>query len=171
MATILLVEDTPDLGLFETELLEAAGHKIVRCGGGPTSYSVCPLLRGRSCSLADEAHLIMFSCRLFTELHGRTYRGMRLLQAYRAHPAYARLPFLVVAQGSPGKLEGTGPVEVVEKFSDPAKVVAAVRDLLEKTGKAVAEVVYAPGDVVRRARYAAASALRATSSFERMLET
>lgn len=142
MATILLVEDTPDLGLFEAKLLEAAGHRVVRCAGAPSQFSVCPLLRGRSCSLADEADLIMFSCRLFTEMQGRAYRGIQLLRAYRAHPAYSRLPFVVVSLGTPGKLEGIGPVEVVQKYGDPAEVINAVKRLLTKTGLASAEVVF-----------------------------
>lgn len=33
MATILLVEDAPDLSLYEANHLEAAGHRVLRCGG------------------------------------------------------------------------------------------------------------------------------------------
>lgn len=35
MANILLVEDTPDLGLFEATLLEASGHRSFVAAAGP----------------------------------------------------------------------------------------------------------------------------------------
>lgn len=131
MATILLVEDQPDLGLFEAGLLEDQGHRVIRCGGGPTPLSACPLMRYGSCALADSADLILFGCGMFA-MRGRTYGGVHLLRAYRAHPDYGRLPMVVVSLGAPDSLEGSGPIERVDKFSAPGAVVAAVNRLLER---------------------------------------
>jgi hypothetical protein len=66
---------------------------------------------------------------------GRTYRGRDLLQAYRRHPVYGRKPMLVVSYEKVDRLEGTGPVARVEKFSSPGAVVAAVDALLLPRGE------------------------------------
>ena len=131
MATVLLVEDVPDLSFHEARLIEAAGHRVIRCGGGPgpSPYSACPLLRTGSCSLADSAELILFSSGLFA-MRGRNYSGGRLLQAYRSHPRYGRLPMLVVSVMPPGVVAGTGPIAFVEKFSSSQEIVDAVERLL-----------------------------------------
>jgi len=129
MATILLVEDQPDVGLYEAQILEAAGHRILRCMGGPTLFAACPLLRTGRCSLVDQADIIVFSLPMFS-LHGRSYRGEHLLRAYRSHPDYGRLPMVVISIGTPPDLPGRGPLTRVDKFSDPHVVVRAVDDLL-----------------------------------------
>jgi hypothetical protein len=134
MATILLVEDAPDLGLFEVALLEAAGHRVIRCSGGPTPFAACPMIRGDACPFADAAQLIIFSCGLVAPIAHRSYRGEHLLRAYRSHVVYGRLPMLVVSVGKPtGVLEGTGPLAFVDKFSSPGAVVGAVGELLRLT--------------------------------------
>lgn len=130
MATILLVEDAPDLGLDEAGRLEEAGHRVLRCGGGPSPSGACPMLGAGRCPMADAADLIVFSCNLFAPLRGRGYRGIHLLRSYRAHLDYGRLPMLVVSVGRPQDLEGTGPIEMVEKYSRPRAVVEAVERLL-----------------------------------------
>jgi hypothetical protein len=130
VASILLVEDEPDLGLFEAGLLEQHGHTVLRCSGGPTSFAACPMMRDGSCSVADAADLIIFSCGIFAPLRHRTYRGIHLLRAYREHPVYGRLPMLVVSVGAPDDLLGTGPIELVAKFADPKEIVGAVDRLL-----------------------------------------
>lgn len=131
MATILLVEDQPDVGLYEAQLLEAAGHRIVRCIGGPTLFGACPLLKFGHCSLVDHADLILFSVPMFA-MRGRTYRGEHLLRAYREHPDYGRLPMVIVSLGIPEDLPGTGPLTRVDKFSEPNAVIDAVEDVLLK---------------------------------------
>ncbi|MEX2556147.1 MAG: hypothetical protein WEB06_10990 [Actinomycetota bacterium] len=134
MATVLLVEDVPDLGLYEAGLLEQAGHRVIRCGGGPTPFAACPMLKYGACPLADAAELIVFSCPLFGPIRGRTYRGIHLLKAYRAHPVYGRRPMLVVSVGSPDDVGGRGPMEAIEKYSGAQAVTSAVERLLG-TGK------------------------------------
>lgn len=131
MATVLLVEDAPDLGLYEAGLLRQAGHRTIQCSGGPgpSPSSACPLLRTGSCSLADAADLILFSGGLFS-MRGRNYSGEHLIHAYRSHPRYGRLPMLVVSVGRPRPLGGSGPFEHVEKFSAPFLIVEAVERLL-----------------------------------------
>jgi hypothetical protein len=119
-----------------TRLLEAAGHRVVCCGGGPTPLAACPLLRYGRCSLVDGADLLVFACALTLPLPGRSYRGIHLLRAYRAHPDYGRLPLVLVAIAPPHNLAGAGPIEVVETYTDPAAVVAAVNRLLQPTGRA-----------------------------------
>lgn len=142
MATILLVEDQPDVGLYEAQILEGAGHRIVRCIGGPTLFGACPLLKFGHCSLADHADLILFSIPMFA-MRGRTYRGEHLLRAYREHADYGRLPMVVVSLGIPRDLPGTGPLARVDKFSEPHAVIGAVEDVLlrsRRTAKSAAAV-------------------------------
>jgi CheY-like chemotaxis protein len=134
MATILLVEDGATVSREVTRLLEAAGHRVMRCGGGPTPLAACLLLRCGRCPFVDNADLVVFACALALPLPSRSYRGIHLLRAYRAHPDYGRLPLVLVAVAPPHNLAGTGPVEVVETHTDPAAVVAAVNRLLQPTG-------------------------------------
>jgi len=132
VASILLVEDAPDLGLYEASLLEQEGHTVLRCSGGPTPFAACPMMRDGSCPVADAADLIIFSCGVYAPLRHRTYRGVHLLRAYREHPVYGRLPMLVVAVGAPDDLLGSGPIEAVAKFADPKEIVHAVDRLLAR---------------------------------------
>jgi CheY-like chemotaxis protein len=135
MVSILLVEDGAGVGRELTSLLEAAGHRVLRCGGGPTPLGACLLLRRRRCPLPDSAELLIFACTLNLPLPGRSYRGIHLLRAYRAHPDYGRLPLVLAAVAPPQDLEGPGPTEVVETFADPARVLAAVNRLLRSPGR------------------------------------
>jgi hypothetical protein len=145
MASILLVEDGPGVGREATGLLAAAGHRVVRCGGGPTPLAACPLLRQGRCLLADAAELLVFACPLTLPLPGRSYRSIHLLRAYRAHPDYGRLPVVLVAAAPPQNLEGPGPSEVVGTFADPAAVLAAVNRLLHRRPPAADQDDLAPG--------------------------
>ena len=131
MATILLIEDVPDIGLYEAGLLEAQGHRVIRCGGAPSPLAACSLLRFGHCPLPDVADLIVFSTALYTPTRHRTYRGMDLLSAYRRHPVYGRIPMLVVTIGAPRDIEGRSAIEFVEKFSPPREILAAVGRLLD----------------------------------------
>jgi hypothetical protein len=129
MATILLIEDAPGRGFGEAAALEAAGHRVHRCGGGPTTFTPCPLLDHTARSLASEADLIVFACPLFQPLWGRSYSGAELLHAYRSHPQYGSLPMLVVTAEDPGHVDGTGPVGVAAA-TNWGQVVEAVDGLL-----------------------------------------
>ncbi len=53
MATILVIEDGATVSREVTRLLEAAGHRVVRCGGGPTPLAACLLLRYGRCPFVD----------------------------------------------------------------------------------------------------------------------
>ncbi|MGZ4240272.1 MAG: hypothetical protein ACXVQ7_01510 [Actinomycetota bacterium] len=134
MATILLIEDEPDLGLYEAKLLEQEGHHVLRCNGAPTPFGACPVMRGEGCPLVGSAEVIIFSCRMFAPLRNRPYTGADLLLAYRSHAAYGDRPMLVVSVGAPDKLPGKGPLISVEKFAAPGSVTEAVHALLD--GKA-----------------------------------
>lgn len=131
MATILLVEDGATVSRQVSCLLEAAGHRVVRCGGGPTPLAACLLLRHGRCPLVDSAELVVFACVLALPLPGRAYRGIHLLRAYRAHPDYGRLPLVLVAVAPPHHLAGAGPIQVVTTHTDPTAVVAAATRLLQ----------------------------------------
>jgi CheY-like chemotaxis protein len=135
MATILLVDDRATVSLEVTRLLEAGGHRVVRCGGGPTPLAACLLLRYGRCPFVDSADLLIFACTLALPLPGRSYRGIHLLRAYRAHPDYGRLPLVLLAVAPPHDLRGAGPIEVVETYTDPTAVVAAVNRLLQSSGQ------------------------------------
>jgi hypothetical protein len=130
MSTILLVEDRPDLGLYEFRLLERAGHRVIWCGGWPTPYAACPMLTRGACRLADSADMLLFSCAMSTPMRGSTYRAEHLLNAYRSHPRYGKLPMVVVSIGAPKETAGTGPYATVDKFSSPWAVVDAVQRVL-----------------------------------------
>lgn len=130
MSTVLLVEERPDLGLYETGLLMANGHLVLRCSGGPSPFAACPMLKSGSCPLPDTADLIVYSGAPSAPLRGRTYRGRDLLRAYRRHPVYGRMPMLVVSFEQIDCLEGTGPLARIEKYSSPAAVVGAIDALL-----------------------------------------
>jgi hypothetical protein len=131
MASILLIEDGPGVERQLPGMLAAAGPRVVRCGGGPTPLAACPLLRQGRCPLPDAADLLVFACPLGLPLRGRSYRGIHLLHAYRAHPDYGRLPLVLVTVAPPQDLEGPGPTETVGTFTDPAVVLAAVHRLLQ----------------------------------------
>lgn len=131
MATILLIEDGPGIGGQLPSLLATAGHRVLRCGGGPTPLAACPLLRHGHCPLAEAADLLVFACPLDLPLRGRAYRGRHLLAAYRTHPDYGRLPLVPVAIAPPPDLAGSGPTELVDTFTDPVAVLAAVDRLLQ----------------------------------------
>jgi hypothetical protein len=107
MAAILLIEDGPGIGGQLPGLLAAAGHRVLRCGGGPTPLAACPLLRQGHCLLADAAELLVFACPLELPLRGRSYRGSHLLAAYRTHPDYGRLPLVLVTIAPPEDLGGS----------------------------------------------------------------
>jgi len=130
MALILLVEDTPDLVLYEGRVLESAGHRVFRCSGGPTPFAACTMLRYGNCPLPEAADLIIFDCGMIGPMRHRTYRGIHLLRAYRAHALYGLVPMLVIAETLPDGLEGSGPIESIPKFSEPRAVVEAVEGLL-----------------------------------------
>src|SRR5215207_4170147 len=107
MATILLIEDGPGIGRQLTSLLAAAGHRVLRCGGGPTPLAACPLLRQGRCPLPDAAQLLIFACPL----------GLPLRSLPRHLPAarLPRSPRLRTASPGPGgrraptRPGGTGP--------------------------------------------------------------
>lgn len=130
MSTILLVKDVLDLGLVESKRLEAEGHHILRCWGGPTPFAACPMMREGWCALPHAADLIVFSCDMSTPVPHRTYRGVHLLRAYREHPAYGRLPMLVGALGVPDDIGGSGPIQTIETPATPETIVQGVRRLL-----------------------------------------
>ena len=129
MATILLVEDALDVGVYDAALLEDAGHVVIRCRAAFGPFGACALVRDGTCRLADQADLIVFSHGMYSPVDGRT-RGDELLRAYRGHPSYGSLPCLVVTIGHVGPLEGAGKVLVMPKYSDPRRVSAAVEHLL-----------------------------------------
>jgi len=131
MATILLVEDSPDLGFYEARLLEERGHRVIRCSGAPSPLAACPMLKYGTCPVADSADVILFSAPLFGPIRNRTYNGKHLLSAYRDHASYGRKPMLVVSAGAPAELEGAGPYEVIDKFSPPHMILEAVDRLAE----------------------------------------
>jgi hypothetical protein len=133
MAIILLVEDGAGVGRELTSLLAAAGHRVLRRGGGPTPLTACLLRRGR-CPLPDAAELLVFACTLALPPPGRSYRGIHLLRAYRAHPDYGRLPLVLVAVAPPQNLQGPGTTAVVRTFADPTAVLAAVNRQLQPPG-------------------------------------
>jgi hypothetical protein len=171
MGSILLIEDGPGIGGQLPDLLAAAGHRVLRCGGGPTPLVACPLLRQGQCPLADAAELLVFACPLDLPLRGRSYRGIHLLRAYRAHPDYGRLPLVLVAIEPPHDLVGTGPTELIATFTDPAAVLAALHRLLPpgqppSTLAAEHHGVRAtpPGEPGHRHRQAASETVRAAVS-------
>ena len=133
MATILIVEDAPDVAPRAAPVLAAHGHQVFRCSGGLSPSSACPLLRGSHCTLADGADLIVFACVQSIPVAGRSYRGEHLLAAYRAHDLYGRLPMLIVGVLPPGsRVGGAGPVEFADTTASADEIADAADRLLER---------------------------------------
>jgi hypothetical protein len=130
MATVLLVEDFPDLGLYESRVLQRKGHRVLECNGAPSVFGACPMLKGGSCALADAADIILISLPLSGAVHHRPYDGSHVLSAYRMHRAYGTKPMLVVSGAAPGRIGGPGRCEVVMKQAPPHAIVEAVERLL-----------------------------------------
>lgn len=133
-ATILLVEDHPDLSMFEAGILEAEGHTVYRCGGSPVPCGDCPVLKGDPCSLADAADVLIISTGMIGPV-GPASRvgaptGQMLVEAYRAHDRYGWLPTLVVSATRPTVEEGIGPFVWIPKHSAPEAIVGVVHDLI-----------------------------------------
>jgi hypothetical protein len=132
MATILIVEDVPDVAPRVAAALATRGHRVLRCSGGLSPFGACPLLRGGHCTLADGADLIVFACMQSIPLAGRSYRGEHLLAAYRAHDEYGRLPMLMVGVLPPGSIaNGAGPVDFAHTTASADAIADAADRLLE----------------------------------------
>ncbi|MFA5890240.1 MAG: hypothetical protein WDA27_04685 [Actinomycetota bacterium] len=131
MATVLIVEDEPDLAVYEAKLLEDAGHCVVMCGGSRTPKGGCDLIRCGVCAVPETVDVILFSCRLFAPLEGQTSEGARMIRAYRSHPRYSHIPLLVVFVTGSTHLPGTGPIELIGKFNSPTSVLDSVSRLLQ----------------------------------------
>lgn len=130
MSTILLIEQAPDLRLFEVSALEAAGHKVFVCCGGRDAFAGCDLMRTGSCILPDIADVIVFTLPLRIELRGRTYRGEHLLRSYRDHAIYGAKPMLIVGEEIPLDLPGRGQVVFVPRHAEPDRILAAIGSLI-----------------------------------------
>lgn len=129
MARILLVDEGRGRPAL-LEALEDRGHQVIWCGGGPTPYIPCHLLREGRCMIASSANAIVFSCPLYGDLPGRSYGGTQLLRAYRSHFHYGRLPMIVNSFGDPGELEGPGPLRFLNAYKTDGNEVADVLQTL-----------------------------------------
>lgn len=127
MRTVLVVQNAPD-GLVDVASLEDAGYLVRRCFGGQTTFAACPMLRKGDCPLPAGADVIVFAPGLFdVPVAHRTYRMIHVLRGYRRHPAYARLPMLVLADALPPKLGGSGPVWLLDP-NTPSEELLRVLD-------------------------------------------
>jgi hypothetical protein len=97
MATILLVEDGPSVSREIPGLLEEAGHRVMRCGGGPTPLGACPLLRSGRCPLPDRRRSP------HVRLHAGSAATLPLLPWY---PPAARLPRPPRVRAAPASSRG-----------------------------------------------------------------
>lgn len=55
----MILVDIPDGETTDTAFLEGLGHKVMICHG-PEPQTLCPILSGAGCSLAESAHGIVF---------------------------------------------------------------------------------------------------------------
>lgn len=133
MATILVVQDSPE-GLLDQDALAARGHLLRRCWGGATMFAGCPMLKTGACPLPLGADLIVFAPGfLNAPIAHRTYRGIHVLNGYRRHAIYSTLPMLLVSFDDPGPLPGTGPIEVIEPFTQIENVLTAIDRLIARS--------------------------------------
>lgn len=136
MATVLIVEDAPAMAPRAANRFFARGHQVLRCGGGATPTGACPLLRSGRCALADSSDIVVFACVLAMPLVRRQYLGKHLLEAYRTHEQYGRLPMLVVGVTPPGAAGGTGPIDFLDATASGDEIVSAADRLLQSVAGA-----------------------------------
>jgi CheY-like chemotaxis protein len=157
--TVLVVEPEEEVRHLLGRWLERRGHRVIECPGpGPPGFTCIGTERGR-CPLVDGADVVLLDMWLPGEAVLLGSSSLDLLELYLA----AGVPVVAFVHGSdPTELFLDERLTVMEWPPDRRELLETIHVLCPSQP---------PGVVPWRARYAAASARRATSSLDRMLET
>jgi hypothetical protein len=120
MAGVLLVEGFPGAGYGLEQSLRCLGHGVVRCAGGRVASGGCDLLKSGNCPLVDFANVIVFWKGPWGRFVGWTHGCLDVLNQYRIHPRYGRIPTILVGFDDSENAGGWGPVVRVKSFDDKA---------------------------------------------------
>ena len=120
MAGVLLVEGLPGAGFGLEQSLRGLGYGVARCFGGRVSSGGCDLLKSGSCPLVDFANVIVFWKGPSGRFVGWTHGCLDVLDQYRSHPRYGRIPTILVGFDDSEGAGGLGPVVRVKSQADEA---------------------------------------------------
>lgn len=93
MTRVLVVHHDVDLADQEVESLRRLGYEVSHCSGPIGAWAGCPVLSGQTCSLADEADVLVYDAWATGEPDG----ARRLIEGLREiHPD---VPVVLLASG------------------------------------------------------------------------
>jgi hypothetical protein len=93
MTRVLVVHHDIDLADQEVDSLRRRGYEVSQCSGPIGAWAGCPVLSGRTCSLADEADVLVYDAWATGEPEG----ARRLIEGLREiHPD---VPVVLLATG------------------------------------------------------------------------
>ena len=118
MAGVLLVEGFPGAGFGLEQSLRGLGYRVVRCTGGRVPSGGCDLLKLGSCPLVDFANVIVFWKGPWGRFVGWTHVCLDVLNQYRSHPRYGRIPTVLVGFDDSEGAGGSGLVVRVKSFDE-----------------------------------------------------
>jgi hypothetical protein len=112
MTRVLVVHHDIDLSDLEVDSLRRRGYDVTQCLGPVGAH--CPVLSGRTCSLADEADVLVYDAFVTGEPDG----AQRLIEGLRdLHPD---LPIVLTATGmEPDWIALAGPHRITPLVGPP----------------------------------------------------
>ncbi len=112
MTRVLVVHHDIDLSDLEVDSLRRRGYDVTQCLGPVGAH--CPVLSGRTCSLADEADVLVYEAFVTGEPDG----AQRLIEGLRdLHPD---LPIVLTATGmEPDWIALAGPHRITPLVGPP----------------------------------------------------
>lgn len=112
MTRVLVVHHDIDLSDLEVDSLRRRGYAVTQCLGPVGAH--CPVLSGRTCSLADEADVLVYDAFVTGEPDG----AQRLIEGLRdLHPD---LPIVLTATGmEPDWIALAGPHRITPLVGPP----------------------------------------------------
>ena len=135
MTRVLVVNHDIDLADNEVDGLRRRGYDVRECLGPIGAH--CPILAGRSCSLADWAEVMVYDAWATGEPDG----AVELIGGLREH--HPEVPIVVTASGiEPDWIELTGPLAITPLVGEPsgARLASAIDDAVASAAEARAAV-------------------------------
>ena len=133
MTRVLVVHHDIDIADAETDRLRRAGYEVQQCWG-PT-YNSCPVMRGRTCDLADHADVLLYDVWATGESDGGRGLVAGLRDLYPDKPVVLAAPGMeldwVETEGAHrvvplvGNPTGARLVEAIERATAPEPVATA----------------------------------------------
>jgi hypothetical protein len=115
MTRVLVVHHDIDLADQEVDSLRRRGYEVSQCSGPIGAWAGCPVLSGRTCSLADEADVLVYDAWATGEPEG----ARALIEGLREiHPD---VPVVLLASGmEPDWVETAGWHRVTPLVGQPS---------------------------------------------------